>query len=378
MRIEVRHIEDRPWWLGFVPWYEDALMCYRANHPARMTDGHASGEVHVREGPTSTARPLYEVLHANPDTLVLERLGNPTIVRFTNLQREPGLVPFLAGLRRAGVNVWLDLDDDWQARATPPCLSVQDPTSAMGRRRLEYLRTDAETNLAALAAVRGAVVSTPVLAEAVRPHTPRVVIGPNALARALLPAQPRPPGRLRIGTTVSHVHGLDLKLCWREVAAVARAHRAEVHLFGVGTPPGRQPAVHRHAQDGLVLVTYPHMPFRTYLKLLRMVDVAVIPLHDYPEHRARSACKWLEYSLHAVPGVYAALPTYAPITHGVTGLLARTAAQYAAGAHALLADADLRARMGAAAQAAAFYGHGTDALAPTWQAAIAAMKEAVS
>lgn len=378
MRLRIVARLRCPLWLGRRVGPACGLVHYRDDVPARLTDGIASGAVLARDGDTWQTTALPDLLAAPPDALALV-VGDPTIVRFNGLHKLPALPAFLAALRDLGVRVWLDLDDDWLARAVPPCLALpeEEATTAGDAARLALLARDADACRAALGAVCGAVVSTPTLADVVRPHTPRVVVGPNALADRLLPPPARDPARpLRIGAAVANLHARDMPLCWRGMLEAARASGGEVALVGhpaaAGVPAAELPR--RVTVAGVPVLLYPVLPFRPYLDLVGTFDLAAVPLLDLAENRAKSACKWLEYSLHAVPGVYAALPPYAGVAHGVTGLLARTATEYTAALLALATDPALRTRIGAAAQAAAHAGSGLAASAPRWRAAIDAMR----
>lgn len=72
------------------------------------------------------------------------------------------------------------------------------------------------------------------------------------------------------------------------------------------------------------------------------IDIALVPLEDTPFNRCKSNIKWLEYSICGIPAVYAALPPYADVEQGRTGLLARARADWNEALDVLIREPGLR------------------------------------
>lgn len=81
-------------------------------------------------------------------------------------------------------------------------------------------------------------------------------------------------------------------------------------------------------------------------------DIGLAPLADSPFNRCKSPVKWLEYSAVGAAGVYADLPPYARVTHGVTGLkVGPDPEQWFEALDVLIRDGALRRRLASQARA---------------------------
>jgi Glycosyl transferases group 1 len=81
------------------------------------------------------------------------------------------------------------------------------------------------------------------------------------------------------------------------------------------------------------------------------VDIWIAPLRDNLFNRCKSQIKFLEYSYHAIPGVYSRLETYTSVVEdGVNGFLAGSLDEWKARLDKLIESAELRQKLGRAAQ----------------------------
>jgi len=113
----------------------------------------------------------------------------------------------------------------------------------------------------------------------------------------------------------------------------------------------------------------PLVPWQDLLAHVVQVDIAIAPLVDNPQRRAKSAVKYLEAALVAVPVVASRLEPYQDaIVDGVTGLLASTPDEWAHALEQLIQSPELRASIGQAARQQAVRLHSTAARAPHFAA----------
>jgi GT2 family glycosyltransferase/Tfp pilus assembly protein PilF/glycosyltransferase involved in cell wall biosynthesis len=83
------------------------------------------------------------------------------------------------------------------------------------------------------------------------------------------------------------------------------------------------------------------------------VDFAIIPLEDNPFNQAKSAIKWLEYSVCKIPGIYSDVGAYRTVVqNGETGILVNnTSASWYNAIKKLVVEPSYRQRIGSNAQA---------------------------
>jgi glycosyltransferase involved in cell wall biosynthesis len=104
----------------------------------------------------------------------------------------------------------------------------------------------------------------------------------------------------------------------------------------------------------------PAVPWDELLAHVAAVDIAIAPLIDNPQRRAKSAVKVLEAALVGVPTVAQRLDPYeAAVEHGVTGFLAAGPAEWHAALQALVSSPEARRSIGEAARAAVLAEHTT-------------------
>ena len=162
----------------------------------------------------------------------------------------------------------------------------------------------------------------------------------------------------------------DLALALPGLLACARLPNVELHFFGSHPRYAEGTAYWRpgqYAWQGIEYFYHPKMDYASYRSAIGILDVAVAPQADTPFNKARSAAKWLEHSMHRTAMVLSDAPAYAPVTHGVTGFKALTPSEFATHLLRLVADAELRARIGAAAHAEVLRAHSVAARLSAWR-----------
>lgn len=97
-----------------------------------------------------------------------------------------------------------------------------------------------------------------------------------------------------------------------------------------------------------------------------LADIAIAPLEKNYFNRFKSQCKYLEYAVNGIPGVYAKW-FYTDVQDGKTGILADTKEEWVNALSRLIEDATLRAEMGRAAREAAIRDHDIRPHLGTWE-----------
>ena len=261
--------------------------------------------------------------------------------------------PLVEKALNSGVPVVYDTDDDFLA--VPP----DHPMAP----RLAPVVPFARELLARALLV---TVSTPMLAKAFSGLARRIAVLPNlvdqALWAALAPtpasvAHPGPqagpgpdgsgpdesghggsgPVRVLFAGTPSHAG--DLQAIWPALAAVQERFGPGVRLMTMGCPaPGPGAEEHPFLTD-----------YAAYARQMAALkpDIGLAPLGDTAFNRCKSAVKWLEYSALGAAGIYADLPPYGDVAHGLTGLKAGPdPADWEQALTRLIQDSQFRVEMG--------------------------------
>ncbi len=161
------------------------------------------------------------------------------------------------------------------------------------------------------------VVSTAELARLY--HCDEAIVLPNVVDLELWPEpfeRPYTDGQVAIGWAGSPTHSADLALVEPAIAAVMdqfpEVRFVRMGAFGPHTA-GELSTLPRDRLLELAFEPHPHeLP-----KYLRLVDIGLAPLVANPFNRAKSNCKWLEYSSLGIPTVASRLEPY----EGCTGAL---------------------------------------------------------
>ncbi|MBT1678032.1 hypothetical protein [Curtobacterium aurantiacum] len=221
--------------------------------------------------------------------------------------------PFLSAAAARGIRVVAEVDDDF--------------FTASGRARLARAEYDPDRLASIDALVRGAdtvVVSTPELADVVRPVARDVVVVPNALDPEIWTAGPtadddeRPEGEHRVLYMGTLTHAADLELLRDVFADLATADGTPIRLEVIGvTEEGGADWFRRvEVPDG-------HYPaFSRWLVAHRgRWSAGVAPLRDEEFNRAKSDLKFLEYTALGLPAVVSDRPSYAVArSHGAVAV----------------------------------------------------------
>jgi glycosyltransferase involved in cell wall biosynthesis len=151
----------------------------------------------------------------------------------------------------------------------------------------------------------------------------------------------RAAARLVIGWTGTHTTSPYLRLLERVLARLWEKH--DFKLLVIGDPtfamPGRDVEVVPWTAE-------------TEVEQLQRIDVGVYPLPDEEWVQGKSGLKSLQYGALGIPCVATAAGTsHRTVEDGVTGFLVRDEAEWVDRLERLIADADLRRRMGEAARA---------------------------
>lgn len=364
---------------------------YRADVPAALTGGKSTDSLSValpgRGTPSSERADDVLALLPRIREISLVYTGSPMIFCPAHLNTER-----LSGLMRsiiaAGGDAWMESDDDILSLplATyrqiildrdPGAVNAPDGTpqpevawrTAQATAQLYYARV--------AAAASGIIVSTPRLAEVLRPYNAQIRVLPNLINPDHFVRVQRPADgtvRLGYGGTVSH-NGADLAVAWPALAACARLPRVELHFWGLHPRSSESQEAGPYEHEGVRYHYHAGLPFFAYHQAIGMLDVAVAPLADIPFNEAKSPCKWLEHSLHETPMVLSDLEPYRCVQDGVTGLKARSADEFAVQLRRLVEDGELRTRIGQAARAEVLRRHTPQAQGPAIRALFAELRQ---
>jgi glycosyltransferase involved in cell wall biosynthesis len=197
--------------------------------------------------------------------------------------------------------------------------------------------------------------STAQLADYLRVFNPNVYILPNFLIdkywmrHDLENAPSKDQGSITIGYMGGHSHAPDVEMIAPVLERLLDRYGDQISLQFWGLHPGdellKRPNVHwTHPY----LVKY--LDFAQYF-IGQTCDIFIAPLQDNLFNRCKSGLKYLEYSTPGIPGVYSNIPPYNDlIKNGENGFLANHLDEWESNISQLIENADLRIRMGSAAQ----------------------------
>lgn len=186
-------------------------------------------------------------------------------------------------------------------------------------------------------------VSTDRLGEWARKYAAKVVVIPNAIDPRMYSnvkerqKEERHRGDVRIywGGGGGHYDDLlsvkdPLLRIFRERPNVKLVFSNFIPDWAVDLPPFRA-----------FMVRFAH--FNAYPKVLKWLcpDIAIAPLVEHEFNRCKSNIKYLTYAMADVPGVYQDIDAYDSVTHGLTGLKARTADDWHAAVNTLIDNKEL-------------------------------------
>ncbi|MCE9629808.1 MAG: glycosyltransferase [Planctomycetia bacterium] len=293
----------------------------------------------------------------SPDTLA--RLDTTDVVTIFRCPWTAALEAIVIACRRRGIPVVYDIDDlifDPEVMETG-AFGYLDTLPDAERRQWITIAADYRR---ALCEADAAVLTTPSLTAAARPHCPRVFVLPNghspamfaaaAVARSL--AKPSASdGRPRLGfASGTPTHQRDFAVI---APAIARlfSRRSEPLLTIVGyLDVAAFPALADHASR---IEVRPHVPFVRLPEEVARFDINLAPLEvGNPFCEAKSPIRCTTAATVAVPSVASpTAPLRDALVDGETGFLAADTAAWERAFDCLLDDPALRRQMGEAAHA---------------------------
>jgi len=177
------------------------------------------------------------------------------------------------------------------------------------------------------------------LANYAHPLCPRAEIVPTVVDTEIFrqPLKERPAGPLRIGW-------IGTPSTWNEYLVGILPMLKQIVASGAGQIAAMGADADAEAQPFLDLVKWTEegeVPF------LQTLDVGIMPLTDTPFARGKCGYKLIQYMACGLPVVASPVGVNKDIVeHGVNGFLAETDAEWRSAIEMLLADAELRRRMG--------------------------------
>ena len=189
-------------------------------------------------------------------------------------------------------------------------------------------------------------VSTPELAEIMRPMNREVRVLPNMLPDEDWPTQRKPVsegGPLVLGWAGSPSHAADVRTLGLLFGQLMDEYPPlEVHLAGA-----RADWVPSHERLRLIQP----VQIRQYASILEGFDIGVAPLVDTRFNRCKSDLKFVEYAMIGLPVVASDVTPYQrAVRRGENGFLAKNAKDWLKYLRPLIEDASLRDAIGAKAR----------------------------
>ncbi|WP_028057397.1 glycosyltransferase family protein [Candidatus Solirubrobacter pratensis] len=245
---------------------------------------------------------------------------------------------------------WLGLIREWQRKGIVVLADIDDYLRGVSKRTDhdfagKYTKSRLEEYELCLRAVDGVICSTPWLAQRYRSLNPATYVCQNGLdlKRYALTRPER--SHVGVGWSGATGHTKAIVPWLRELQALMR-EREDVHFISVG----QGFATMFEAEFGRRALTVPFAALEVYPSAMTLFDVALAPAGANNFFRGKSDLRWLEASALGIPTI-ADPVVYPEIEHGVTGFHASRPAEMREILAELVADEDLRRRVGAAAKA---------------------------
>jgi glycosyltransferase involved in cell wall biosynthesis len=326
----------------FVGKGKSAVCWYRCALPAMALDqewvGVTGAPPHAKVGTGVTARPFAFEHLFDYEVVVLQQPEGP----WGDVIRQ---------LQARSIVVLFEIDDYVQAVRK---MASHEGRVHWSRRRIEGLERN-------MRLADGLICSTEWLASRYRTFNPRVWVCRNGLDLARYEYERAPHSGVTIGWAGGVGHTAALTPWLPAVAEIMRA-RPDTRFVSVGQPFARdlQP---EFGPERAVAIPFGHL--ETYPASMTVFDIALAPSAGNNLFRGKSDLRWLEASALGVP-LIADPKVYPDIEHDVTGFHAATPAEMREALGALVDDAALRERVGAAARAHVREHRSIQAMAPHW------------
>jgi glycosyltransferase involved in cell wall biosynthesis len=263
---------------------------------------------------------------------------------------------------------WLNAIRDWQRKGIVVLLDFDDYLRGVRKQRdhdfaARYTKERIAEYELCLRAADGVICSTPWLADRYSALNPSTYVCQNGIDLKRFAVTP--PERAHVGVGWSGATGhTEAVVPWlKELAAVMR-ERADVHFVSVGQGFANLFVEEFGPRRAL---TVPFTALDVYPAAMAHYDIALAPAGDSNFFRGKSDLRWLEASAVGLPTI-ADPNVYPEIEHGVTGFHAASPAEMRELLELLVADRDLRRRVGAAAKAHVAEHRSAQATARLWAA----------
>jgi glycosyltransferase involved in cell wall biosynthesis len=199
--------------------------------------------------------------------------------------------------------------------------------------------------------VDAVTVSTPYLAEQMRPYNPNVFVLPNYVKAGLLDLHRPKRETLTVGWAAGSSHLIDIVTVSDQLRAVLEANpQVDMHFMGHDWSPELHRADLASAVKRQCRWSNWQPDVGEYYKQIDF-DIAIAPLADVPFNRSKSHIRALEMAACGIPIVAAdLLPYHDFVKDGKTGFLYSTPTEFAKRLDELIHDADARAELGANAK----------------------------
>lgn len=263
------------------------------------------------------------------------------------------LVLALEILHQRGIHTLYELDDDiWNVPSYNPLRKHFTPQHINGMEN-------------AMRLVDEVIVTTPYLGHIVSEFNKNVRVIRNSVPLDMVPMLPRTKRDIRIGWHGSATHHGDLAIAMPVLRNVLRDHQNVTAVFmgcmPVGWKQGQQVEFHQWVE-----------PHKLYDKLAQLeLDIAIAPLSGHKFNLSKSDVKILETAAVGVPSVVSDIGPYRVVRDGETGFKIKDNSPQAwrDALETLIAEPDLRRRMGQEAKRWARLSASIDVIGGAWEAA---------
>ena len=278
------------------------------------------------------------------DIVLLQRLEHPKEYRFLRQARELGKL------------VVYDTDDNWITGPPAYHPAYESYQSTLIRSTVERFLRQADR----------VTVSTPALARAFAAYNEHLSVLPNTIdLEAVPPPSGKPLDRITIGYSGTRTHEGDFEHVIPALVRLQKKYGQRLRLVFLGFVPraARQAGLEFEElgfQDDYV----------SYLRTLARcgIDIGLAPLLENEFNSYKSPIKYLEYGAISAAGVYSDGPAFqGTVADGRTGLLVgQDSNAWFAALDRLLANDDLRSRLGQSAKADVEEHHGVEGSCKAW------------
>ena len=258
----------------------------------------------------------------------------------------PGWVEPL--LRKLGVPYAFDFDD-----------AIYLPAASEANRRLAWLKGAGKTKRV-VAGASLVIAGNDHLAGWARGYARRVTVIPTTVDTEHYQVRERPVAeRVCVGWSGSPTTIVHLRLLEPVLRTLQREQGIRIRVIGDAS----------YRIDGAAIES---LDWRAASELrdLSAIDIGVMPMPDDEWSRGKCGLKALQYMALGIPAVISPVGVNREIADGGAAILASTQDEWLAALRALIADAELRSRVGAAGRARVEERYSVAAAATSWERAL--------